>query len=295
MARKKGVRGKKVVKFESIKERLGPIKKEKMTKLVAIGEKKRREFVMEGRKNFSFIYALLIFFMVAFIGGVLIFMRPSVPVDTNPVKGGDIVKILYTGSLQNGSLFDSGNYTFVVGAGEVISGVEQAVIGMRIGEKKVVTVSPEQAYGYYDPNNALAVPLTQEINKTANTTEELFRLTFEEHPFVNRLYRVKGMEWSVRVIDIQNQTVVYRHEPEDGMVFDLKDTVGNVYGNSRVSVEGEKITITSSPVKGSVVTTVVGTGRVTEINETHMIMDFNHELAGETLIFEITLINFLSH
>lgn len=293
MTRKKRVKGER--KFESIKDRLKPIKKEKMTKVVALDEKKRREYVIESEKRFPLLYALLIFFVVAVIGGVLIFMTPSSPVNIGPVKEGDIVQIGYTGRLQDGTVFDSGNHTFVVGTGEVISGIDRAVTGMIIGESKTVTIPPEEAYGYYEPNNTLSIPLVQELNRTADTTEEMFKLTFDEGPVVDKLYSVGGMEWPIRVVDIQNQTIVYVHELEDGIIFDLKDIIGNVYGTSRVSIDGEKITLTSSPVKGSVVTTVVGTGRVTEVNETHMVMDFNDELAGEILIFEIKLINFLSY
>ncbi len=280
-------------KFESIKTKVKPIKSEKISKVAELEERKKREVIREG-KGFPLIYAVLIVVVAAVIGWVLLSMPPSIPRNTNPVGEGDIAQIRYTGKLRNGSVFDSGNFTFRVGTGEVISGVDQAVVGMRIGESKTITLPPEQAYGYYDPNRILSIPLVQELNRTEETSVEIFRLTFEEEPALNRMYQLEGMEWPIRVIEIRNQTVVMRYEPEDGMVFEMKDSVGNVYGTSRVSVEGGKIIVTSYPVEGSLVTTVVGAGRITDVNETHMRMDFNHNLAGETLIFEITLLNFLS-
>ncbi len=293
MARKKRVKGER--KFESIKDRLEPIKKEKMTKVVALDEKKRVEFIKESEKRFPLLYALLIFFVVAVIGGVLIFMTPSSPVNIGPVKEGDIVQIGYTGRLQDGTVFNSGNHTFVVGTGEVISGIDRAVTGMIIGEGKTVTIPPEEAYGDYDQENVRVLPLVQELSRMANITEEMFKLTFDEGPIVDRLYSIRGMDWLIRVIDIQNQTVVYRQEAEEGEVFDLVDLVGNIYGTYSVSVENEKIVRALNPTKGSTVMTAEGLGRITEVNETHMVMDFNDELAGETLTFEIKLINFLSY
>ena len=65
-------------------------------------------------------------------------------------KNGDNVSIKYTAKFDNGTVFDSsGNntLTFVIGSKEVVKGVDYAVIGMKKGENKTVTISPEDAYG----------------------------------------------------------------------------------------------------------------------------------------------------
>jgi peptidylprolyl isomerase len=68
---------------------------------------------------------------------------------------GDIVKVHYTGRLQDGTVFDTSPadrpLSFIVGRGEVIAGFEQAVIGMYQGGKKSVRVAPEDAYGPHRP------------------------------------------------------------------------------------------------------------------------------------------------
>jgi len=68
-------------------------------------------------------------------------------------EDGDSVSVHYTGTLEDGSVFDSsrgGNpLEFVLGAGNMIPGFENAVRGMKIGEVKTVTLSPEEAYGPY--------------------------------------------------------------------------------------------------------------------------------------------------
>ncbi len=75
------------------------------------------------------------------------------------VANGDTVAVHYTGSLEDGTVFDSSvgkaPLTFTVGAGQVITGFDKAVIGMKVGEKKTVTLPPEEAYGQHDPNQII--------------------------------------------------------------------------------------------------------------------------------------------
>lgn len=64
---------------------------------------------------------------------------------------GDTVSVFYTGSFLNGQVFDSnvgGNVlTFRLGAGQVIPGFEQGIVGMKVGGKRRMTIPPSLAYG----------------------------------------------------------------------------------------------------------------------------------------------------
>jgi peptidylprolyl isomerase len=66
-------------------------------------------------------------------------------------KNGDIVRIHYTGTLQNGTKFDSSvgkdPIELTLGAAQVIKGWEEGITGMQVGEKRHLTVPPELAYG----------------------------------------------------------------------------------------------------------------------------------------------------
>ena len=68
------------------------------------------------------------------------------------VENGNTVKVHYTGTFEDGQVFDSSvernePITFTVGGKQVIPGFENAIIGMGIGENKKVTLVPEEAYG----------------------------------------------------------------------------------------------------------------------------------------------------
>ena len=66
-------------------------------------------------------------------------------------KAGDTVKIHYTGTLDDGTQFDSSAgrdpLEFELGSGQVIPGFEKAVEGMSVGDTKTVNIPAEDAYG----------------------------------------------------------------------------------------------------------------------------------------------------
>lgn len=132
------------------------------------------------------------------------------------VHAGDKVKVNYTGRLTDGNIFDSSigktPLEFTAGAGQMIKGFDDAVIGMKVGDTKNVTIPPEQAYGAYDQNKVVTV------NASA----------------FSAFTSVK-----------------------------LGNYVTDSYGN---------------------------TGVIVKKNDQNVVIDFNHQLAGKTLVFEITLV-----
>ena len=81
------------------------------------------------------------------------------------VKNGDTVKVHYTGTLADGTVFDSSlerePLEFTLGEGQLIPGFEKAVLGMSAGESRTVTIPAEEAYGPYREEMVLEVPRTQ--------------------------------------------------------------------------------------------------------------------------------------
>ena len=66
---------------------------------------------------------------------------------------GDMVSVLYQGTLEDGSVFDSTAedepLVFVLGEDTVLPGFERAVLGMEVGEQKTVRVLPEEGFGIH--------------------------------------------------------------------------------------------------------------------------------------------------
>lgn len=82
------------------------------------------------------------------------------------VNEGNTIKIEYTGTLDDGTVFDSSDnhdqpLEFEVGAGQVIKGFEEAVMGMEIGEEKKFRIEATDAYGEPNPDFVQHVPKSQ--------------------------------------------------------------------------------------------------------------------------------------
>jgi len=81
------------------------------------------------------------------------------------VKAGDTVRIHYIGTLTTGETFDSSEgrdpLEFVVGSGQIIPGLDKALPGMEMGEKKTVQIPCAEAYGESDPSAMQSIPRGQ--------------------------------------------------------------------------------------------------------------------------------------
>ena len=136
------------------------------------------------------------------------------------VENGHFVKVDYTGTLKNGDVFDSSHNAHPieveVGAGRVIKGFEDALVGMGEKEKKTFTLSPDEAYGH----------------------------------------RNESMEQS-----FMRSELPQGFDPQVGQVLALRNPQGGQFPAKVKHTDEEKIT-----------------------------MDLNHPLAGETLTFEVKVL-----
>lgn len=136
------------------------------------------------------------------------------------VSRGDTVRIHYTGRLDDGTVFDTsqqrGPLEFVAGGDQVIRGVSEGVLGMNEGEKKTVTVPPEQAYGERSDDMRESVPreqLPQDVNEgdwlTASRGDQQFPVRVEElseneakldlnHPLAG-----KELHFDIEIVDVE--------------------------------------------------------------------------------------------
>ncbi|EGJ49989.1 FKBP-type peptidyl-prolyl cis-trans isomerase [Desulfocurvibacter africanus] len=133
-------------------------------------------------------------------------------------KNGDTVKVHYTGKLEDGTVFDSSlerdPLEFTVGGGMVIPGFEEAIVGMKEGESKEVTIPSGEAYGDYNEEMRI------EIQK-AQIPEDI-------QPEVGQMLQLRGEDGgatTVTVTHITDDTVTLdANHPLAGkdLMFDLK-------------------------------------------------------------------------
>jgi len=111
---------------------------------------------------------------------------PNASAGAQTAQKGDTVQVDYVGTFQNGTVFDTSiksvaqqaglplrpTYSpleFTLGAGQMIPGFDAAVVGMTVGQTKTVTLTPDQAYGPYNPDAVVSIPLSS-IGNSANVT-----------------------------------------------------------------------------------------------------------------------------
>lgn len=81
------------------------------------------------------------------------------------VKEGATVKVHYTGTLENGEVFDSSEnrepLEFKLGEGQLIPGFEKAVTGLNVGDSTTVDIPSKEAYGEVREDLIISVPKSQ--------------------------------------------------------------------------------------------------------------------------------------
>lgn len=79
-------------------------------------------------------------------------------------KAGNTVKVHYTGTLEDGTVFDTSRerepFEFKLGEGTVIPGFDEAVTGLEVGETTTISIEPEDAYG--EVRDEMMLPVAKE-------------------------------------------------------------------------------------------------------------------------------------
>ena len=123
------------------------------------------EKIKAGKYSVNTAYAAIA--VVAILAGVVLVLNATT---VQAVAKGDNVSVYYTGTFTNGTVFDSNvgraPLNFTVGAGQLITGFDNAVLGMTVGETKNVTIPMNEAYGPVNPAMIVSVALSVFGNST---------------------------------------------------------------------------------------------------------------------------------
>ena len=228
-------------------------------------------------------------------------------------------------------LFNPNNpYTplnFTVGKRSVIEGFDEGVIGMKKGETKILTIPPEKGYPF-DPTKIQVSPIIQEIPATNVIPRVLEVPTTQFEQFFGKNHSVgdtvtipdtninatimnitseislkydliKGSNiwdsrapWNETVIKVDDKNITMKPNVTKNAIIQFQ---GAPFNTTVVDVNDKNITLRNNRIPDTRVTVPGMFGQMVDMkisfNETSIIMDQNSEVAGKTLIFNVTLVS----
>jgi FKBP-type peptidyl-prolyl cis-trans isomerase 2 len=135
-------------------------------------------------------------------------ITPATQIAGAVAKTGDTVSVFYTGTLDDGTVFDTNvNETpleFTLGTGMVIPGFEDAVLGMGINESKTVFVPYEKAYGSYNTS------LVHTVNRSILPAN----MTPVAGQYLTITRKTDGAVSRVKIINVNQSTITWDENSE---------------------------------------------------------------------------------
>lgn len=225
---------------------------------------------------------------------------------------------------ENGIYSPGEEYTpfqFTVGKGDTISGFSRGVIGMKIGENKVFTVPPENGFGMSKPELIRVYPIIEvvpaKIPRAIDISYDQFAATFGQNHTAGDIVVHPGMGVNMTIRNISsrvslyynfkvgdqipssgpwNMTVVKMDERNITVKYSVKknETIQfpNVPWNTTVvEVNEDNITLKNNAIPDTEIESAFGQPVRVKFNESSIIMDQNHKLAGKNLTFNVTIIS----
>jgi FKBP-type peptidyl-prolyl cis-trans isomerase 2 len=196
------------------------------------------------------------------------------PVPTNPLQG-------------DGSSGVSTTETVVAGTEEVPLGIGDAVIGMAVGERKVFTLAPYEAYGPHDPEKIVEFPCIRREPRRFKMPTEEYAKRFGAFPETGAVVSLIPY-LKTRVVESLVSESTLEHVVRNG------ETVEDELGTTSIRVDGEEVVFTLTPKIGAPFSLDGREGRIASTNGRTFAVDFNHPLAGEALRVELGVVS-LAH
>jgi len=294
---------------------------------VPVATAKMARRLRDARDALSPLYQILIGAVVAavlvglYVG--LFLQRPAPFIPQQAVETGDTVAIAYVGTFaDSGKVFDTtyvrvaednvsypkaasfqwrvvwSDFTFQVGSGSAIQGFDEGVRGMRVGESRRLVVPPEKGYGPLDSTLVFERPLLQEViaRETMNVTQ--FNARFLTVAQNGQVVMDPFWKWNVTVA-LTNNIVTITHSPSmrqglqpygawDAVVESIDDSarsgLGIIYVRHLLRPEDAGTIKAVDSGKEFYVMSV-------DLEEGTYVANYNREVVGETLQFEITLVS----
>lgn len=276
-----------------------------------------------GGKNAMIAIVIVLALIVSSVGAFFLLTAEG-----RKVQNGDTVRVDYIGQLSDGKVFDTsihsvavdnhtypksmffqyrGNDTvyepleFVVGSGKMITGFNDGVLGMKVGERKTFVIPVGMGYDV-DPDLITTINLTETLPVQRTMTISAFQSYFGAVPVSFTQYTEPIYGWDVQVLFVDTTNVMFQNRvPAGGADY-------RAYSNPTDSTYGWQINATHDG-QGNIIVThyldaasalsvkgldydgqVFFVESVDAVNGT-AVLNHNREVAGKELTFTVTVLS----
>ncbi len=229
------------------------------------------------------------------------------PEDPGKVQKGDLVKVNFTVSLEDGSLVqttlpgtakDQGR-KWVEGyqervnlvPQEVLAGaagtgldLESSVLGMKAGEKKTVKIPPEKAFGTPDSKKIMKLPCVKHYPRKAVLEPRVFVNQFGKFPVVGKEVDLTPY-FKARVVEVSEERALLEPLIKENRRIEEK------YGTVEIAIGREEITVTLIPLMGAPFEVNNQKGRITMTDGMNFTVDLNPPLAGKSALLDVEIVS----
>ena len=210
------------------------------------------------------------------------------------VGKGDLVTLRYTAVLEDGTALVGRNADDVTGMQQAsivagrpgrIPGLDQSVIGMVKGEKRQLTILPEEAFGRHEAKKEAVFASVRTFPLFMQIPSESYRKKFGTLPALGDDVPVTPYFKSI-VREVSEDNIGIENMARDG----LREKAP--FGTTTVRVQDRNVSIVLEPVKGAPFAVGKQTGTIVKVEKDRFTVDFNHPFAGQKLFLDVEVVDF---
>lgn len=204
------------------------------------------------------------------------------------LEGGDVVKSSRMVSGHNPeerSETLSQPETFVAGKAGSVPGLGEALMGMKNGERKTLTLSPEEAFGAVKTERIERWPCTKRVPRVVTMSIADYVKRFGNEPSRGETLAYDPY-LNVRIQEIDEKMVTMKVGP------DTEKVVVDSLGKTRITPTGKEVILTLAPRIGAIFNYSDTQGRITETDGETFAVAFNDPLAGKGFVLDFEVVSF---
>ncbi len=205
---------------------------------------------------------------------------------------------------------------FTAGNGQVVVGFDQGVLGMEEDETKTIIITPDQGYGQMDTTKLVSFDLSVDVPLFVQSTQAVFKAKFGVNAVTGLTVRDPNYKWDVSVLNVDAlaDTVLYKNMPSPGEKYLVYNNPSSTFATGW-NIKIDSINTTNDNGNG----TITFTHQVEDVDSWDMcgydtfasqtsmfvlidvdtangtaVKNFNGPLLGNTMTFEVTMLDITS-